>query len=156
MAIQKSWRINSKSPRHTEALAEQLSLNLRGGEVIELVSDLGGGKTTFVRGLARGLGSKNIVNSPTFKISNVYHSPTLIINHFDLYRLNEPGLVSYELAEVIADKQAVTLIEWAEGAVGILPEQRLTVKLENASERQRQITFNYPLELTYLMKGIIK
>jgi tRNA threonylcarbamoyladenosine biosynthesis protein TsaE len=148
------WQINSKTSDQTEALAEQLARNLKGREVIELVSDLGGGKTTFVRGLARGLGSTNTVNSPTFKISNVYHSPALTINHFDLYRLHESGLISYELAEVMNDPNGVTLIEWAADVADILPDERLTVHFEHTGEHSRHITFHYPTALAYLMEGL--
>jgi tRNA threonylcarbamoyladenosine biosynthesis protein TsaE len=154
MTTPKTWHITSTSPNQTESLAAKLAGNLKGGEVIELISDLGGGKTTFVRGLVRGLDSTDTVNSPTFKISNVYRSPTLVINHFDLYRLPEPGLVSYELSEVMADDQSVTLIEWAEGATKVLPKKRLTIKFEPTSEHGRQITFYYPIDLTYLIKGL--
>ncbi|HUC87629.1 MAG TPA: tRNA (adenosine(37)-N6)-threonylcarbamoyltransferase complex ATPase subunit type 1 TsaE [Candidatus Binatia bacterium] len=154
METMKIWQTTSDSQARTEELAEELAGNLKGGEVIELVSDLGGGKTTFVRGLARGLASINTVNSPTFKIYNVYRSPTLTINHFDLYRLSEPGLVKHELAEAIDDALAVTVIEWAGAANDVLPEERLTVELEHASESQRKLKFAYPDSLTYLLKGI--
>lgn len=154
MANDKVRRINSSSPLQTEKLAELVSRQLKGGEVIELVSDLGGGKTTFVRGLVRGLDSTDVVNSPTFKISNVYRSPSLIINHFDLYRLSEAGLVSYELAEVIDDPQAVTIIEWAGAAADVLPAERLTVHFEPVGENDRLVTFRYPETLTYLLTGV--
>ena len=155
MKYEKKISINSTSATQTERLAEQLSRKLKGGEVIELVSDLGGGKTTFVRGLVRGLGSTDIVNSPTFKISNVYHSPALTVNHFDLYRLPEPGMISYELAEVINDSGGITLIEWADAVADILPDEHLIVQFDHASEQERQITFRYPESLAYLLKGII-
>jgi len=80
-------RITSESPEATEQLAEAIGRRLTGGEVIELVSDLGGGKTTFVRGLARGLGSADVVSSPTFTVSKVYKADKLELHHFDFYRL---------------------------------------------------------------------
>jgi tRNA threonylcarbamoyladenosine biosynthesis protein TsaE len=151
----KVWQTISDSQAQTEQLAAKLAGNLKGGEVIELVSDLGGGKTTFVRGLARGLASTDTVNSPTFKICNVYHSPSLAINHFDLYRLSEPGLVGHELAEALDDKKAVTLIEWAGVASDVLPEERLRIELEPVGESRRKLKFAYPARLTYLLKGIV-
>jgi tRNA threonylcarbamoyladenosine biosynthesis protein TsaE len=154
MANDKVRRINSTGPLQTETLAQQVSRQLKGREVIELVSDLGGGKTTFVRGLARGLDSTDVVNSPTFKISNVYRSPSLTINHFDLYRLTEPGLVSYELAEVIDDPRAVTIIEWAGAAADVLPAERLTVQFEPVGENDRLVTFRCPETLAYLLTGL--
>ncbi len=148
------WRTRSKSQTETEKLAEKLARNLQGGEVIELVSDLGGGKTTFVRGLVRGLGSSNTVNSPTFKICNVYHSPSLTVYHFDLYRLTDPGLVRLELAEAIEDTQAVTLVEWATVAADVLPKEHLIVKFEYASDNDRFLSFHFPTSFNYLMAGL--
>ena len=63
----------SKSASDTEAYAEQIGNNLKGGEIIELISDLGGGKTTFVRGLARGMGSTDAVSSPSFTTVSYTH-----------------------------------------------------------------------------------
>jgi tRNA threonylcarbamoyladenosine biosynthesis protein TsaE len=151
---QHSWQTTSMSSETTEDLAAALAQNLIGGEVIELVSDLGGGKTTFVRGLARGLGSSNKVTSPTFKISNVYTSPTLSIYHFDFYRLPEAGLIAHELAEVIEDPKAVTVIEWGDIVETVLPAERLTIELKNQGEQQRQLSVSYPDSLRYLLKGL--
>lgn len=83
MSTAATWQTESTSSDATEKLAEQLGKNLRGGEVIELVSDLGGGKTTFVRGLARGAGSSNHVASPTFTISRVYKVKAPELTHSD-------------------------------------------------------------------------
>lgn len=95
--------IVSTSSEDTERLGERLGSKLKGGEVIELVSDLGGGKTTFVRGLARGMGSTDHVSSPTFKISNVYSteklsqpsSPTAFPGHSSGRPLAEPVALAY-------------------------------------------------------------
>lgn len=154
MNTAKTWRTNSASSASTEALAAQLALNLRGGEVVELFSDLGGGKTTFVRGLARGLNSTDVVSSPTFKISNVYHSPRFLINHFDFYRLPEAGLIAHELAEVLGDPQAVNIIEWGTVVQDVLPADRLTVEIKNHGENERQLSFHYPEGLSYLLEGL--
>lgn len=91
--------------------------------VIALCGPLGAGKTTFVKGLATGLGVKEVVNSPTFTMLNEYHSGRLPLYHLDLYRLSEPGsareseslarLLLTELEEII-DTSMVCVIEWAE------------------------------------------
>ena len=65
-------KLSSNNAEQTELIAVAIGKRLRGGEMIELVSDLGGGKTTFTRGLARGAGSSDVVSSPTFTISKVY------------------------------------------------------------------------------------
>ena len=149
-----SWQINTTSSKNTEQLAEKLGQNLKGGEVIELVSDLGGGKTTFVRGLARGLGSSDHVSSPTFKISNEYSSQTLRLAHFDFYRLGEAGLMNNELLEVIGDPSTVVVVEWADIVRDVLPVERLGVRLTHKAENTRQLSFAYPPTLAYLMQGL--
>ncbi|PIZ61832.1 tRNA (adenosine(37)-N6)-threonylcarbamoyltransferase complex ATPase subunit type 1 TsaE, partial [Candidatus Saccharibacteria bacterium CG_4_10_14_0_2_um_filter_52_9] len=87
---------------------------MRGGEVIVLTSDLGGGKTSFVRGLAAGMASHDLVHSPSFTLSNQYKAGDLTLCHFDFYRLNDPGIMRNELAEVLKDSQAVVAVEWAD------------------------------------------
>jgi tRNA threonylcarbamoyladenosine biosynthesis protein TsaE len=127
---------------------------LRGGEVIVLTSDLGGGKTAFVRGLARGIGSKDHVASPTFTIGREYQSEDkkLRIHHFDFYRLSEPGIMSLELAEVLQDPEAVVAIEWGEIVEEVLPEKKLLIHIKRTGEETRDLTFEYPAELDYLIE----
>ncbi len=147
--------LTSYSPAETEAIGAKLGVNLRGGETIELVSDLGGGKTTLVRGLARGLGSKDLVASPSFTLSRQYQAGELTLYHFDFYRLSEPGIILNELAEILHDKQAVVVVEWGAIVENVLPRERLTVKLESSAELTRKLSFTYPQTLNYLMsKGI--
>jgi tRNA threonylcarbamoyladenosine biosynthesis protein TsaE len=122
--------------------------------VIELVSDLGGGKTTFVRGLARGMGSADKVSSPTFTVSKVYKTGELELHHFDLYRLGQAGLIEYELQDILNDPFVVTVVEWAHVAEHVLPQERLTVDIKPTSEDQREITFHYPSSLAYLVEGL--
>jgi tRNA threonylcarbamoyladenosine biosynthesis protein TsaE len=147
-------QLTSNSPATTEALAAQLGHNLKGGEVIALMSDLGGGKTTFVCGVAKGLGSTAQVSSPTFKIENVYHTNTLDIHHFDFYRLNEPGLIANELAESVGDPHSVTVIEWPDSVVNILPEDHVSIEIIQTGEEERSLSVHYPSKLAYLLEGI--
>lgn len=123
---------------------------MRGGEVIELVSDLGGGKTAFVRGLATGMGSKDIVRSPSFTLSNEYRAGGLTLYHFDFYRLNEPGIMRDELAEVLDDPKAVIAVEWADIVEDVLPDKRLTIHIKATGETRRQCTLSYPPKLSYI------
>jgi len=127
---------------------------LRGGEVIELVSDLGGGKTTFTRGLARGAGSSDKVASPTFTISREYQAPHFMIAHFDLYRLGEAGIIGDELHELVGDPAYVTVVEWGEVAHDVLPPKRLTIAIQQRSEDRRHITISYPPELQYVVEAL--
>lgn len=125
---------------------------MRGGEIIELISDLGGGKTTFTRGLAQGLGSKDIVNSPSFTLINEYHARGLTMYHFDFYRLSEPGIMKNELAELIGDPKAIIVVEWADIVEDVLPSEKLTVTLRAVGATSRNLVFNYPQNLKYLMQ----
>lgn len=132
----------------------KIGRRLRGGEVIELVSDLGGGKTTFVRGLAKGMGSNDTVRSPSFTLSNQYGADKLTLHHFDFYRLEEPGIMKRELAEVLEDPHAVVAVEWAGEATKVLPEHRVTLRIrpDETDETKRELSFSYPLDLEYLIK----
>lgn len=145
------WQINSSSSKHTERLGEQIGAKLRGGEVIELISDLGGGKTTLTRGIVRGAGSQDSVRSPSFTLSNQYKTDKFTIYHFDFYRLGEPGIMADELAEVVGDSKAVVIVEWGEIVADILPVDRLSIKLVSDSENSRRIEFGAPDRLKYLL-----
>jgi tRNA threonylcarbamoyladenosine biosynthesis protein TsaE len=154
MSTVMTWQTDSTSSSATSALAEALGRNCRGGEIFELISDLGGGKTTFVQGLAKGLDSPDQVNSPTFMIERVYKG-RLELHHFDFYRLGEAGLVGQELAEVIDDTTVVTAIEWGEVVHDVLPSERVNIKLERTGDESRHIKIEYPVSLQYLMDGIV-
>jgi tRNA threonylcarbamoyladenosine biosynthesis protein TsaE len=147
----KTWQTVSMNTGDTERLGKHLGANLRGGEVIELVSDVGGGKTTLVRSLAEGMGSHDRVASPTFTISREYRAGDLTIHHFDFYRLHEPGLMAAELAEVVHDPQAVTVIEWANIVENVLPDDRLTITITATGETERKFIFDYSEKLSYLI-----
>lgn len=137
-------------------MGERLAKLLRGGETIELSSDLGGGKTTFVQGLARGLGHSGEVPSPTFTLSRVYRLPGgLELHHYDLYRLGESGVVGEELAEDLGDPRVVTVIEWAGLVQATLPADRLTIAFEatGATERRLRFTADGPVSQA-LLKGL--
>lgn len=150
MSTVKTLQIDTTSSVDTERLAGQLGQALRGGEVIELVADLGGGKTTFVRGLVAGLGSSDRVSSPTFTISKVYKTHDLEVHHFDFYRLQNAGLASFELHDLIGDPGVVVVVEWADVVEHALPEERLTITLERTGDDTRQLTVRYPESLSYL------
>lgn len=135
------------------ALAFEIGSRLKGGEVIELVSDLGGGKTTFVRGLAQGAGSSDKVHSPSFTISNQYQADDLILHHFDFYRLDEAGIIMNEIQEVVDDPKAVVIVEWAGIIEGVLPNERLKIAIKTTGESSRKFIFSYPENLNYLLKN---
>jgi tRNA threonylcarbamoyladenosine biosynthesis protein TsaE len=148
-----NWQAATKTAEDTEELAERLGRVLRGGEAIELVGDLGGGKTTFVRGLVRGAGSHDTVASPTFTISRVYKAGQKTVRHYDFYRLSEPGLMAAELRESLGDLDDIVVVEWGGVVQDVLPPDRLQVTFEQA-ELGRTITFQAPVSLAYLIEGV--
>ncbi len=156
MTSQLSQETITNSAADTEQLAERIGQRLKGGEVNELVSDLGGGKTTFVRGLARGFGSSDKVASPTYTISKVYKKGDHELHHFDFYRLQEAGLISHELAEVIGDPACTVVVEWGDVVHDVLPPNRLKVSIGRIGEEERKICFEYPQELLTVVGDITR
>ena len=123
-----------------QALAARIGAMLQGGEVIELVGDVGAGKTTFTKGLAKGLGIDEDVQSPTFTISRVYEArDDLTLAHYDFYRLVDAGIMSAELYESVHDPKTITVIEWGGVVAGVLPKDRLTLSITAASENSRSL-----------------
>jgi tRNA threonylcarbamoyladenosine biosynthesis protein TsaE len=108
--------------------------------VIELSSDLGGGKTTFVQGLAAGLGYTGEVTSPTFTLSRVYPlTAPLELHHYDLYRLGVSGVVGNELAEDLTGPNIITVVEWAGIVTDDLPPDRLRIDFAVTGDTTRDL-----------------
>ena len=98
--------------------------------VIELFGDVGAGKTTFTKGLARGLEITEEITSPTFTISKVYeNSRGQKLVHYDFYRLENPGIMVEDLFENLQDPHTVTVIEWADTVSEILPANHLRLEI---------------------------
>lgn len=147
-------KLISKDSEQTEQIAASIGARLRGGESIELVSDLGGGKTTFTRGLARGAGSKDVVSSPTFTISKVYSAPNFQIHHFDFYRLPSAGLASHEVEDLLDDPKVVLVVEWGGVVDHILPPRRLTIDIKRTADDGRELSISYSQDLGYLLEDL--
>jgi tRNA threonylcarbamoyladenosine biosynthesis protein TsaE len=130
--------IEVKSEAAMKQLGEKLGALLRGGEIIELIGDVGAGKTTLTKGVARGLSIDEDVQSPSFTISRVYDGrDELQLAHYDFYRLNDAGIMASELSETVSDPRSITIIEWAQIVAGVLPDDRLTVRITSPSETDR-------------------
>ncbi len=121
------------------AFGEEISKQISEGMVLELVGDVGAGKTTFTKGLAKGLGISETVQSPTFTISRVYEGEKLTLSHYDFYRLNDYGIMEMELAENLNNPKNVTVVEWAGNLAKILPKKHLKLVFESLSENQRKV-----------------
>ena len=121
------------------AFGEELVRQISEGMVLELVGDVGAGKTTFTKGLAKGLGISETVQSPTFTISRVYEGEKLTLSHYDFYRLNDYGIMEMELAENLNNPKNVTVVEWAGDLAEILPKKHLKLVFESLNENQRKV-----------------
>jgi tRNA threonylcarbamoyladenosine biosynthesis protein TsaE len=122
----------------TERLGAALAARLRPRDMVALEGGLGAGKTTLARAILRAASGDRglLVPSPTFTLVEVYETPRASFWHFDLYRLEEPGQV-FELGWEEARADGVALVEWAERLGGLLPGDRLTVRLAIEGEARR-------------------
>ena len=133
--------IEVKSEGKMKNLGGSIGILLHGGEVIELIGDVGSGKTTLVKGIATGLGVDEHVQSPSFTINRIYKCRNnLTLAHYDFYRLNDAGIMSSELKETMGDANTVTVIEWAGVVDGVLPTDRLSIRISTASENSRELS----------------
>ncbi len=124
----------------TKELGARIGARLRGGEIFQLIGDVGAGKTTFVKGLAKGLGINDEVQSPSFTISRVYDGRDgLQLVHYDFYRLTDPGIMANEVAEMVNDPTTITVIEWADIVEGVLPAKHFTITFSTPAEETRAI-----------------
>ena len=109
--------------------------------VIELIGDVGAGKTTFVRGFAEGLGITEPISSPSFTISKSYalkNGGRLI--HYDFYRLPDPGLMAEDLRENLSDPKNIVIIEWGESVKDLLPSGHTKIKINYNEDGSREVT----------------
>ena len=138
----------SHSEQETEQLGEQVARRLPRGTVIAYTGELGMGKTAFTRGLARGLGCRGRVTSPTFTIVNEYDGPTPLF-HFDMYRLADADALFDIGWEDYLDRGGVCAVEWSENVREALPPDAVTVTIarcpENDSWRSITIEGGEPL-----------
>ena len=110
-------------------------------QVIELLGDVGAGKTTFTRGLAQGLGIKEPITSPSFTISKSYALPNSSgrLIHYDFYRLPDPGLMLDDLQENLNNPENVIIVEWGESVTNILPENRTKIEIKYNDDNSREV-----------------
>lgn len=140
-------QIVTNSFEETQKLGEELAKTLKGGEVLALYGNLGSGKTTFMQGLAHGLGITRNIISPTFIIMRSYEVGTRdnglgISNlyHLDLYRIeDEKQAVGLGLEELIEDSHNIVAIEWPDKIENILPEKRISIYFEYMGDDKREI-----------------
>ncbi|HLB95578.1 MAG TPA: tRNA (adenosine(37)-N6)-threonylcarbamoyltransferase complex ATPase subunit type 1 TsaE [Patescibacteria group bacterium] len=152
----------SPSAAETEKFGQIFAKNLRGGEVIGLIGELGSGKTAFVKGLAKGLGIQEPITSPTFVVLREYNilRPKLhlrgVVNmvrkliHVDAYRLEKiEEIKSAGIEDYWGRKDAIMVIEWAEKIKKILPKNTIYIRFKHISENIREISIK---KRTYVEK----
>lgn len=109
--------------------------------VIELIGDVGAGKTTFTRGLAKGLKIEKAITSPSFTIAKSYALPsggTLV--HYDFYRLPDPGIMTEDLEENLKDSRNIIVIEWGESVAELLPKNHCKIAINYNDDGSREVT----------------
>ena len=126
-------------------LGYKFGKKLKPGAVVALRGELGTGKTVFTKGIARALGvpEYEYVNSASFVIVKKYLSGKMPLYHFDLYRLDSSeGLETVEYEEYFYSK-GVSVVEWADRALDVLPERRVTVKFKHRGKNRREISIEF-------------
>lgn len=155
MVKQESFILFTYSPEETMAIASKLAHLLHSGDVLLLEGDLGAGKTTFTKGLAKGLGITRNVNSPTFTIIKEYKGGRLPLYHMDVYRLDDSfedlGFDEY------FEGDGVTVVEWAHLIQEQLPVQLLQINLYHEADEARRLELTaYGQHYIDLCKELLK
>jgi len=134
----------TRSAEDTMKLAARLASSLKAGDCLALVGALGSGKTTFVKGLAYGLGfkKKDYVSSPTFVILKTYPARTPIY-HFDVYRLSTLNEFQGIGLEEFIGSQGICVIEWADKLEGLLPPDHMRIEFSASGDRSRKIVVHH-------------
>ncbi|HME92874.1 MAG TPA: tRNA (adenosine(37)-N6)-threonylcarbamoyltransferase complex ATPase subunit type 1 TsaE [Methylomirabilota bacterium] len=139
-----SQTLVSRSPEETQAIGERLGARLVAGSVVACTGELGAGKTCFLQGLARGLGVTGAVTSPTFVLVNHYRG-RLPVYHLDAYRTGSlTELVDLGLEEMLHG-DGVTVIEWADKLLPLLPARTIHVHLSGLGDEPREIRIEEPV-----------
>lgn len=135
----------SHSPAQTVRIGLRLGELLHVGDVVLLYGEFGAGKTHLTKGIAQGLGSDAMVNSPSFVLINQYRAGPqhnrAPIYHVDLYRLEDPAALEGIGLEEALDGFGIGIIEWAERAAGWVPPEHLAIHLRHVSDTKRALRF---------------
>ena len=145
-------KIYTYSAKETIDLGRKFSRNLKEKDVVVFEGILGGGKTTFIKGVLRGLGIKAKVLSPTFTLIREYPNKKLHIYHMDLYRIKEKSIFELGVEDLLYAKSSIALIEWGEKIEDCLPSY-IKVEFSMLGENKRRIKFSlkgYPKERAIL------
>ncbi len=139
--------VQTHSGQETQSLGKKFASKIEGGGVVALFGELGAGKTTFVQGVAQGLGLKEKIISPTYILIRRYNLPKVgeYFYHIDLYRLeNLAEVKDIGVEEILSEKGSIVLIEWPEKITTLLPKSHYEVKLTQLDDTIRQIEIKNP------------
>ena len=133
-------QITVKNVTELAEVAQYLAENLPTKFCLELIGDIGAGKTTLTKALVEKLGSNDEVTSPSFAINNRYQlSDGREVSHYDFYRLGEAGVISQELLEDLMNQQTCVIVEWAETVSQVLPAERLQMTITTLADGGRRL-----------------
>lgn len=132
-------RCETSGASETEALGARIAAHLKAGDVVLVHGEMGAGKTTLVRGVARALGVSTAVTSPTFSIGHRYPGREISVCHLDLYRIGHISEEDPALLDDYFDDQAITLVEWPQAAASELHQASLLVTLEHLGGERRGV-----------------
>jgi tRNA threonylcarbamoyladenosine biosynthesis protein TsaE len=136
----KNWKLISYSPQETLSLGGLLGELAQPGDIFLLSGQLGAGKTCLTQGIVRGLGSQEYALSPTFVLMREIKG-RLTLYHIDLYRLDQIQEISDLGLDDYLYGQGLTVIEWAEKGLGILPAEHLLIKIDYLGDNERSFEF---------------
>jgi tRNA threonylcarbamoyladenosine biosynthesis protein TsaE len=130
------FTINLDSISATQKFASEMAAKIQNPCVIAMTGDLGSGKTTFTQGFARGMGIKDNVGSPTFKLVSEYKGEHLLLNHVDCYRLeNEKDFFNIGGEKYLEPDGAITIIEWSEKITNVIPRDAIIIDFKRIPEK---------------------
>lgn len=135
----------SHSDQDTVNLAKDLAPGLKAGDIIALIGDIGTGKTTFVKAIAKALGISETVSSPTFTIVREYRSGKFPLFHFDVYRLSNEDEFYDIGAEEYLYGDGITIIEWADIVEDALPLNTMIIEIKYGNNEGERI-FNFSVK----------
>ena len=114
-----------------------LGKNVKRSIVVFLEGNLGAGKTTFTKGLMKGLGYNELVKSPTYNLVEIHETDKLKVFHFDLYRINDPHeLTEIGIGEYLEEENSICIFEWPENAQSLLPQPDYTIEIKHSDDKQ--------------------
>lgn len=149
----RQWITNSLD--ETLRTGALIGRRLKGGEVIFLHSDVGGGKTAFTRGIVGAIGDPSDVASPSFTINNTYMAGDITIEHFDFYRLSEPGIMKDEFSEASRRPRTVVIVEWGDTVEEtVLPDERVDISITSGDGDTRMFEASFSEACAYLFEEV--